>query len=247
MFYIYHIDGVKVGCTKNPAKRIKSEQGYSKYEILDKTKDIDVASRLEFFWQDKLGYKRDKRSYKETINNFKPKTMLHITDKTITFKGSIDSNLSTVIIPDVIELKDGTILSLEKKHKEFILKNNFKSQHSSERYVYIKRLLLEFDDSTKEVNIYDNIRQWAKERGIYEKGNSHTQYVKLMEESGELAKALLTNDTPEIIDAIGDMVVVLTNLAKIEGHNIEDCIDSAYNEIKNRQGEMIGGTFVKNS
>ena len=54
MYYIYHIDGVKVGCTKNPAKRIKSEQGYFKYEILDKTKDIDVASRLEFFWQDKL-------------------------------------------------------------------------------------------------------------------------------------------------------------------------------------------------
>ncbi len=246
MYYIYHIDGVKVGCTKNPAKRIKSEQGYSKYEILDKTKDIDVASRLEFFWQDKLGYKRDKRSYKETINNFKPKTMLHITEKTITFKGSKDSNLTGIIIPDIIKLKDGTILNIEKNHKEFILKNNYKSQHSNERYVYIKRLLLELDNSTKEVNIYDNIRQWAKERGIYEKGNSHTQYVKLMEESGELAKALLTNDTPEIIDAIGDMVVVLTNLAKIEGHNIEDCIDSAYNEIKNRQGKMIGGTFVKN-
>ena len=81
MYYIYHIDGVKVGCTKNPAKRIKSEQGYSKYEILDKTKDIDVASRLEFFWQDKLGYKRDKRSYKETINNFKPKTITIINKK----------------------------------------------------------------------------------------------------------------------------------------------------------------------
>ena len=172
--------------------------------------------------------------------------MLHITEKTITFKGSKDSNLTGIIIPDIIKLKDGTILNIEKNHKEFILKNNYKSQHSNERYVYIKRLLLELDNSTKEVNIYDNIRQWAKERGIYEKGNSHTQYVKLMEESGELAKALLTNDTPEIIDAIGDMVVVLTNLAKIEGHNIEDCIDSAYNEIKNRQGKMIGGTFVKN-
>ena len=53
-------------------------------------------------------------------------------------------------------------------------------------------------------------------KGIYDKGDSKTQYVKLMEETGELAKALLTKDKPEIIDAIGDMVVVLTNLAALE-------------------------------
>ena len=41
------------------------------------------------------------------------------------------------------------------------------------------------------------------------------------------------------------MVVVLTNLAKLEGLDIEDCIDSAYNVIKSRQGEMVNGTFVK--
>jgi NTP pyrophosphatase (non-canonical NTP hydrolase) len=66
-----------------------------------------------------------------------------------------------------------------------------------------------------------------------------------MEEAGELAKALLEKDEPEIIDAIGDMVVVLTNLAKLEGLDIEDCVDSAYNVIKWRQGKMIDGTFVK--
>ena len=66
-----------------------------------------------------------------------------------------------------------------------------------------------------------------------------------MEEAGELAKALLKRDIPEVVDAIGDMVVVLTNLARLENFNIEDCIDSAYNEIANRKGEMINGTFVK--
>ena len=66
-----------------------------------------------------------------------------------------------------------------------------------------------------------------------------------MEESGELAKALLNKDKPEIIDAIGDMVVVLTNLAALEKLTIEDCIDSAYKEISNRKGKMINGTFVK--
>ena len=67
-----------------------------------------------------------------------------------------------------------------------------------------------------------------------------------MEEAGELARGLLKNDLPEIKDAIGDMVVVLTNLAALEGLNIEDCVTSAYDVIKSRQGNMINGTFVKN-
>ena len=61
-----------------------------------------------------------------------------------------------------------------------------------------------------------------------------------------MAKALLKQDKPEIIDAIGDIVVVLTNLAKIEGLNIEDCIESAYKVISKRTGKIINGTFVKN-
>ena len=94
---------------------------------------------------------------------------------------------------------------------------------------------------------FDLIRDWAATRGIYDKGNTHTQYVKLMEEAGELAKALLNKDEPEIIDAIGDIVVVLTNLAAIEGLTIEGCIDSAYNVINKRTGKMINGTFVKDA
>ena len=86
---------------------------------------------------------------------------------------------------------------------------------------------------------------WAKDRGLYDKGNSHTQYVKLMEEAGELAQAILKQDKPEVQDAIGDMVVVLTNLAELEGFTIEDCIDSAYTEISTRRGKMLNGTFVK--
>lgn len=92
---------------------------------------------------------------------------------------------------------------------------------------------------------FNLIREWAKARGIYSQGDSKTQYVKLQEEAGELAKALLDNDMAEIQDAIGDIVVVLTNLAKLEGLNIEDCIKSAYNEIKDRKGSMKNNTFVK--
>ena len=68
-----------------------------------------------------------------------------------------------------------------------------------------------------------------------------------MEEAGELAKAILKKDHPEIIDAIGDIVVVLTNLSHLTGHKIEDCIDSAYEVISKRTGKMINGTFVKDA
>ena len=95
-------------------------------------------------------------------------------------------------------------------------------------------------------NVFDSIRMWAKQRGIFDKGDVKTQYVKLMEEAGEVAKALLTNDKAEIKDGIGDMVVVLTNLAHLAGFTIEECIDEAYDVISKRQGNMINGSFVKN-
>ena len=68
-----------------------------------------------------------------------------------------------------------------------------------------------------------------------------------MEEVGELAQGVLKKDKPEIIDAIGDIVVVLTNLAKLEKLDIEDCIDHAYHVISKRSGKMVNGTFVKNT
>jgi NTP pyrophosphatase (non-canonical NTP hydrolase) len=94
-------------------------------------------------------------------------------------------------------------------------------------------------------NVYDLIREWADERGIYKNGDSKTQFIKLQEETGELARAILKKDRAELIDAIGDAVVVLTNLAALEGLKIEDCVESAYNVIKSRQGSMVNGTFVK--
>ena len=94
-------------------------------------------------------------------------------------------------------------------------------------------------------NQFQPIRDWAQERGIYEKGDPKTQYIKLQEEAGELAKAILKNDEEEFVDAIGDCVVVLTNLAALKGYTIEYCINSAYEVIAKRKGEMIDGTFVK--
>lgn len=95
-------------------------------------------------------------------------------------------------------------------------------------------------------NEFKPIRDWATEKGIYEKGDIKTQYVKFQEEAGELAKAIINNDKSEIIDAIGDCVVVLTSIAYFNGLSIEECINSAYEVISKRKGQMINGTFVKN-
>jgi NTP pyrophosphatase (non-canonical NTP hydrolase) len=94
-------------------------------------------------------------------------------------------------------------------------------------------------------SLFDCIRDWAKQRGLYEKGDPKTQYIKLMEETGEIGRALLKEDTNEIVDGIGDAVVVLTNLAELVGVPIEECVREAYNVISKRTGKMVNGTFVK--
>ena len=92
---------------------------------------------------------------------------------------------------------------------------------------------------------FDLIRDWAEERGLYDRGDPKTQALKLVEEVGETCRAILKQDEPEIIDGIGDCVVVLTNLAHLCDTSIEECTRNAYNEIKNRKGRMDNGTFKK--
>ena len=94
-------------------------------------------------------------------------------------------------------------------------------------------------------NEFEPIRDWAKERGIYEKGNIDTQFEKLLEEVNELKEGIENENDEEIIDAIGDCVVVLTNLANFIDVDIEYCINIAYKVIENRKGVMKNGTFEK--
>lgn len=94
-------------------------------------------------------------------------------------------------------------------------------------------------------NEFQPIRTWAQEKGIYDKGDLKTQTIKFYEEAGELAKAVLNNDTEEILDAIGDSIVVLTSVAHFAGLTVEECINEAYKVIAKRKGSMQNGTFVK--
>lgn len=86
---------------------------------------------------------------------------------------------------------------------------------------------------------FDQIRQWAADRNLIEGATPQGQFVKLMEEAGELAAGIAKSRQEAVVDGIGDMVVVLTILAAQHGVTIEDCIATAYNEIKDRKGRMV--------
>ena len=257
MYYLYHIPGKKIGVTRNLKNRVTLIQGYKEdeYEVLEQSDDIDYISDREIELQKSYGYRRDRTLYK---NLFKSNMKVNPTEQTSTFpvplnklKGNLLDNLG-------MEWKTPDYsFKLEKEHIPWIMDNAMTSMFNDNRsYIYNKAFYEAFfnpknnpkekcTSNNKDCERFDLIRSWADERGIYEKGNSHTQYVKLMEEAGELAQALLNKDSYEIKDAIGDMVVVLTNLAVLEGMQIENCIDSAYDEIKSRKGKMTNGTFVK--
>ena len=89
------------------------------------------------------------------------------------------------------------------------------------------------------------IQLWAWERNLINGSNPASQAVKLMEEVGELAGGICKNKADVIKDSIGDAFVVLVILAAQMGWSMEECVEAAYNEIKNRKGKMVDGVFVK--
>jgi NTP pyrophosphatase (non-canonical NTP hydrolase) len=86
---------------------------------------------------------------------------------------------------------------------------------------------------------------WAKEKGILDKGTPMAQALKTLEETTELCNAVNANDYAEIEDALGDVMVTILIQAEMQGMSLEDCLESAYNTISKRKGKMIDGQFVK--
>jgi len=256
-YFIYHIPGKKIGVTSDLNKRVTITQGYSpdEYEVLDQSDDISYISKKEIELQKSYGYKIDRKLYKNLFKKMK----INVTEQTTTFpypikklKGNLMENIGMKWNTDHGEF----ILNLDSVR--WIERNVKTSMYNDNRcYIYNKAFanwfnnpaLDELYEVTKKNLVEDFnfnlIRDWAQQRGLYDKGNTHTQYVKLQEEAGELAKALLNDDQDEVVDAIGDMVVVLTNLAHLRGVSIETCIATAYDVISKRTGKMINGTFVK--
>ena len=91
-----------------------------------------------------------------------------------------------------------------------------------------------------------DVLRWADARGILKNGNVQTQVLKGLSEYGELADAIIKRDREGIIDGLGDVLVVLLIVADMEGLDLLSCLESAYNEIKDRRGYLnANGVFVK--
>ena len=272
MYYLYHIPGKKIGVTRNLISRVVDQQGYSldEVEVLDQSTDIDYISDRELELQQSYGYRVDRQKYKDLYINKTQiftqlnKMKINATEQTSTFPVPLSKLKGRLM--DELGKEWETLygkFQVSKHTLDWIVKNAKTSMYDANRcYIYNKSFFEKFVNAKKnDYNEYlqqkfrqqteanedrfDKIRSWALDRGLYDKGDAKTQFAKLMEESGELARAVLKDDRKEFVDAIGDMVVVLTNLAYLGGTNIEHCIDSAYNVIRKRKGKMVNGTFVK--
>lgn len=91
--------------------------------------------------------------------------------------------------------------------------------------------------------LVNKIAQWHRDRNLIDGSTDKDQYMKLIQEAGELSDSICKGC--DIRDDIGDMMVVLINIAERNDISITECLDTAYNDIKDRKGRMIDGVFVK--
>ena len=267
-YYLYHIPGKKVGVTTNLEDRVHKQQGYypGEYEIIETSDDIDFISAGEQIMQKVYGYRQDEVPYNKL--KFNKDMKINVTEQTTTFPVPVNKLKGRLM--DNIGMRWETEFgecSITRASIKWIVSNVKESMYNNERcYVYNKAFARWFDNNDPHSHItltgalaptgvrqqnaravahFDLIRKWANERGLYEHGDTKTQALKLVEEVGEICRAILKGNDSEVEDGIGDAVVVLTNLAELQGTTIEHCISTAYNEIKNRTGKMDNGTFKK--
>ena len=194
------------------------ETVYGKFKLNDRTAKWIIDNAKESMYDAKRSYIYNKAFFEKFVNK-------NLKQAKVNAREACSDTL------DHIEAMKAELVSHAKAQGNGKMnKNNYEKEFTSTPYSF---------------TTFDLIRDWAKERGLYKKGDTKTQYLKLMEEAGELGRAILKKDDDEFVDSIGDMVVVLTNLAHLGGVTIEECVNSAYEVINKRTGKMVNGTFVK--
>lgn len=93
--------------------------------------------------------------------------------------------------------------------------------------------------------LHEAVIQWANDRNMISPKNTSRQYMKVSEELGELAEGINKNNREQVEDSLGDILVTLIILAQDLNFDLLDCLNSAYNVIKDRKGKTINGVFVK--
>lgn len=93
------------------------------------------------------------------------------------------------------------------------------------------------------MELVNKIAQWHHDRNLIDGSTDKDQYMKLIQEAGELSDSICKGK--DIRDDIGDMMVVLINIMTRNNLSMEECLQVAYDDIKDRKGRMIDGIFVK--
>ena len=249
--------------------------GPGEYSILMKSDNISYISEQEIYWQKRFGYKVDETPYNELkfnkmninvteqtttfpcpVNKLKGQLIDNMGMRWETEHGELSISSGTI---DWIMKNAQTSRYNENRcyvyNKAFARYYDNNDPHKSLADKHVRdeypRTGALYPTGVRQNGIhiekthFDLIREWASKRGLYKKGDPKTQALKLVEEVGETCRAILKDNHNDIEDGIGDCVVVLTNLAHLCNTNIEHCIESAYNEIKDRKGKMDNGTFKK--
>lgn len=103
------------------------------------------------------------------------------------------------------------------------------------------------EESVRVPDIFDKIVAWGAAKGLTDPDRAGAQMIKMVEELGETAGAIARLDKPKMIDGFGDCIVVLTLMAAQQGLPLMQCIEAAWDEIKDRTGKTVDGIFIKDS
>ena len=87
------------------------------------------------------------------------------------------------------------------------------------------------------------VAQWHHDRNLIKGATDKDQFCKLIQEAGELSDNICKGK--DISDDIGDMIVVLINIAERNNLTLKECLEKAWDDIKDRKGKMVDGIFIK--
>jgi len=194
MYYLYHIPGKKIGVTTDLEERVEHQQGYNKdeYQVIMSTTDIDLISQREIALQKALGYRVDRKLYKDLykpVNQIRINNMrINVTEMTTTFPCPVNKLKGQLM--DKIGMQwetDNGPVGITKKSIDWIMDNVKTSQFTNDRcYVYNKAFARWFDnhdayghhelDNAKQMNKVEQKRNGTLTGGLAPTGIRQQKY-----------------------------------------------------------------------
>lgn len=196
---------------------------------------LQVGSVIEVNWDNQIKGKGDKRGGFKTFKD--AKDFVELDHYPHTMKPYVKGF-------EVIEQKVNSINEVNNKGKDMETLQGNTKKYSKEQVVSSSDALQIQNNSDTIGNHFTNFTKWANDRKIIENGNILAQGLKLVSEVGELSDNLAKGLC--IKDDVGDCMVVLNNLAQMQGLTLDECLEQAWGDIKDRKGYMNEyGVFIK--